>query len=290
MASFIIPQGSGPLPAPMPGGNLPAEIDVTTEIDDGRSTKLTWSAGESKRLAAVCFKEGPDGKLILRLRSQKEFSKFGSVPTIWFREPENRALASQCALYFGDAKVKVGSIFLEYESDQNGNILAGAGYKLKPWIFSPDRYVQIQNIARSGWDLHLYDLLVACGRGQDDQKWQHLSITPCPESLLRKASPEFQEQVRIEAETLFNGALVKKFARYLPDEEIMKLLGSATVAGAVPVQPDNPFLGGGAASPDSPFAPPTKEPGPASAPTHAAFSDLVANETQKPAPDKKTKS
>ena len=82
-----------------------------------------------------------------------------------------------------------------------------------------------------------------------------------------------------EAEALFNGSLIKKFGKALPDDEIMKLIGAATVAGAVPMMPNapNPFLGQG----------PTKEAGPASAPKASAFSDLVAKATtEKPKPDK----
>jgi hypothetical protein len=163
MANFIIPGNGGILPSAIPAGNLPTEIDIDTEVDDGRFPKLQWAAGETKRIAAVVFKE-ENGQQVLRLLKQKEFSKFGSTPSIWFREPENRALAAQCT----QARPRIGSVWLEYETDINGQILANAGYVLKSWIYSPDRHVQIQSLARGGWDLYTHDLLVTCGRGADD--------------------------------------------------------------------------------------------------------------------------
>jgi hypothetical protein len=167
MTNFMIPSNGGTLPSAIQAGTLPTEIDINTEVDDGRFPKLQWAASETKRIAAVVFKE-ENGKQVLRLRSQKEFSKFGSTPSIWFREPENRALAAQCALFYGDARPRIGSVWLEHETDINGNILANAGYALKSWIYSFYRHVTIQNLVRGGWDLYTHDLLVTCGRGADD--------------------------------------------------------------------------------------------------------------------------
>jgi len=273
MNTFVVPSGNGQLPAPMQAANLPAEIDVNTEVDDGRIAKLQWGAGETKRIAACAFRTNGDKK-VMRLRQQLEFSLFGSTPPIWFRSPDDRALAAQCAMLYGAAKPRIGGIWLEYETDTAGQLLANAGYKIKPWIYGPDRHVLIQNIVLSGWDLYTHDLLVTCGRGADDAKWQHLSITPCQDSLLRKLKPEIQEQIEVEATTLFDGALLKKFAPYKPPEGILKLIGATGYAGPMPSNMHNPFLGHGAQG---------KEPPPVNAPT-SAFADMVARETQQAAP------
>ena len=72
MTNFVIPSNGGTLPSTFQTGNLPAEIDIVIEVDDGRLGKLSWVSGETKRIALVCFKE-KNGQQVLRLLKQKEF-------------------------------------------------------------------------------------------------------------------------------------------------------------------------------------------------------------------------
>ena len=219
----------------------------------------------------------PDDKPVPRFRRSDEFSRFGVEPKVWFRAPENKTLAAQCASVFGDVKPRIGTIVLRYETDDKGTILANAGYKLTALITNVEKYQTIQNLIRGGWNLFDHDLLISCGRGADDKQWQHLTFTPAPESFLRRAPADFQAQITAEAEVLFNGALCKKFAKALPDEEILKLLGAHSFGGQLPMaNPGNPFVQQPTASQFSG----STEPGPASAPPGSAFSDLVAKETR----------
>jgi len=39
----------------------------------------------------------PDDKPVPRFRRSDEFSRFGVEPKVWFRAPENKTLAAQCA-------------------------------------------------------------------------------------------------------------------------------------------------------------------------------------------------
>ena len=62
MTTFVIQSNGGTLPSAFQTGTLPAEIDINTEVDDGRFPKLQWAAGETKRIAAVIFKKKTDNR------------------------------------------------------------------------------------------------------------------------------------------------------------------------------------------------------------------------------------
>jgi len=106
------------------------------------------------RQGGAIMSADPDDKPVPRFRRSDEFSRFGVEPKVWFRAPENKTLAAQCASVFGDVKPRIGTIVLRYETDDKGTILANAGYKLTALITNVEKVPKtIQNLIRGGWNL-----------------------------------------------------------------------------------------------------------------------------------------
>ena len=128
------------------------------------SGKRSWVSGETKRIALVCFQD-KEGKQTPKFVQQKEFSKFGAVLVIWFEALHSiTPISCRCTFLFNEAKPRIGTIVLEYETDTNGLMLQGGGYKLKAFVFSPDKLILLQALTKGGWDSSEYDIMATCAR------------------------------------------------------------------------------------------------------------------------------
>lgn len=262
----------------------PAASDEVTLDDDIPTSSLDkfpkMSQNEVARVAFVLFdqKNSP-----LFRKSDVYYVEVGGQG-VYFKAPtHNPALMKACVDRFGEPRMRLGTVLLKYDTDKNGQLLPGAGYKLYAYVFSRDKFQEFKT-NHLEWGLHEHDLLFTC----IEPHFQKTQISVARECLYR-ANPALVAEIQAKARDLYDQSLTRFMGAARSDADIQMILNGQlpqqgggrgpgqTLPGVAPV---NPFAPGGAA----PFAPGAGNvPGAGVGnPATTDFSHLVANATQTP--------
>jgi hypothetical protein len=146
---------------------------------------------------------------------------------IHFKERFFICKKGKCCEVCGEPKWRIGAVLIKYGTDRAGNIKKPLSYELFPWIFSEQNYVKLKNL-NNDFALATHDLKIGC----DNDEYQHLIITPCPESIWI-AKDELKTLVLDQAKSVWE-YVKRSLAADLSVEEINDLLGLSSAAGTDP--------------------------------------------------------
>jgi hypothetical protein len=271
---------------PIPVTQTVAPIDEVDFDSDVQTTGLDrfpkMKKDEVARIAFLLFNDAGSPQF----KSSQSFSTpFNPAPqavNVSFIAPkDNQQLFQACVNRMGEPKLKFGTIVLQYNTDQYGNVL-DAKYKLIAYIFGSDKWNQLKPLHKE-WGLQEHDLIMTCA----DPNFQKISFQPAKDALWKQMSPAMQAEVIGKARQLYDRSLNSRMGFVRKDEEIIYFLthgvlpnqqgqagGQASYAGAAQGQsPVNPF---GAQQPQGAIA---QQAG-VGQPAAGVFADLVAQATQ----------
>lgn len=284
--ALAMPNPSAQVPTTVGGApanyGTPAGSDEVTLDDDIPSSSLDkfpkMTANEITRVSFVLFdqKNSP-----LFRKSDVYYIEIGGQG-VYFKAPaHNPALMKACFDKLGEPRMRLATILLKYDTDKNGQLIPGAGYKLYAYVFSRDKFQEFKTNHQE-WGLHQHDLLFTC----TEPHFQKTQIAIARECLYR-GNPALVAEIQAKARELYDQSLSRYMGAARSDADIQMLLNGQlpqlgrggpgqTMAGVNPV---NPFAPGGAA----PFAPGAGQvPGAGVGnPATTDFGHLVAEGTQK---------
>lgn len=209
-----------------------------------KGSRFKAKEGESYRLSFIWWPGLEDGKPNLDASSPKFIGckRFYIQNVGYFQD--NPAYPELAKLAGGQSKQTVGTIVVQWPTDQNGkldkNRFQSGDYQAKSWIFSADKYRIIAS-GHEEYPLGQVDLNVSC----TDTQFQKMTFLPTKENLLRKLieanKPEVQALIARAREMAAD--LPREIAQDLtPDQVKAKLSGQG---GAAAAGGRGPAAGGG---------------------------------------------
>lgn len=235
--------------APAGGGTTQEvmDIDFDTEVKLNTLDKVPkYKNGEARRQAFVLFNPQTGAPMI----KMSQYFYDNALQKSWLA-PKNENMLKQCIAKYGDPKIKFGTIIVQYDTDQYGNVLMqapselnpyGWTFQLKAFVFSTDKFPILKTLHQQ-WNLASRDIMVQC----QEETFQKLTFMPCQESYIL-SDKALVERIQKEAMELYEKRLVKMMGRPATDQEILSYLGMGPA----------PAMGGVGGNPGmaSPFANP----------------------------------
>lgn len=153
-----------------------------------------------------------------------------------FRAPTDPVTLKRVTDVLGQPEQRFALVLFHYATDDKGALLdeAKCAGKLKLWVLSEARYLEISNLARewplldSGPDGAQHDLMVTC----TEEKYQRMQFQPTKNAQW-KTKPNWYEAISEKAKSA-TAKLPLALGRQLNDAEIIELLGLAPATGVAP--------------------------------------------------------
>ena len=206
-----------------------------------KSKPFKAEAGRTYRMSFIWWKGLESGKLDMTTPDKEgnpPAPLFTGAPTNFI--PNVGFIVNKGAEYTklagGEApRTRVASIVVIWPTDKDGvpdkSRLSSGGAEVLPWVFSGDKYKQLQRI-HNEFPFGQHDFKVTCS----DAKYQKMDFAPCKESLLRTFSGSEKGQA-IVAELIakaqvFAGSINDQVGRDMTIQQIREKLAGAGAGGA----------------------------------------------------------
>lgn len=202
------------------------------KIGGGKFERFKAKEGENYRVSFVWWPiEG--GKVQLDAKSPRFIGAkrffIQNVGYVLDKGPEFAKIAG------GPSKVTVATIIAVWPTNRKGELdktrFMQGEVDVKPWIFSRTIYDQLKR-RHDEWPFGQYDLAIAC----TDTQYQKMDLSPCRESLFRKAMETDKLKGLVDAIVgkvkEIEGGLQSMIAQDLTIEKVREKLGGGASSGA----------------------------------------------------------
>jgi len=177
--------------------------------------------GYTDRIALPLLVKGKNDQLVPFTLKARVHYKEGMGTFICRSTPESQEI---CCKTLGEPTLRFGTILVQYSTERDGKPKKPFGFDLKFWYFSDKKFDKLRSLHRE-FSLAERDILIGC----DNDEFQHLTFTPCKESIMR-AKEELKTAIITQAEKMKND-LKKRLAKSRTIEEIKEELGLETSSG-----------------------------------------------------------
>jgi hypothetical protein len=169
------------------------------------------------------FVEGQKGQGLGYVLCKSTYKREGD-----FEVPENVAL---CCQQLPEARKRLATFIIRYSVDpKSGMPTKPLDFTLLAWVFSPEKFTDLDTLAQQGYDLGATDLIVNC----EDDNYQKIKFFPAKECV--RAMPEFKSRYGAQLDS-FVAAMRPKLARVIgrdvTDQEILEKAGNGRDSQAV---------------------------------------------------------